>query len=180
MMNRDCRLYLNLKKSVSRETFSCFMKLSAILRGVVLVRVIVAGHYWFPFAQQTATPSIVFFNNQLVSSILHFPPRPTTLLNNFFSPASSLHTSFAVSVVSQTRCSYEPRGTLGRCYILPSKQANRHPQHARILPSILLPCIFSLPEMETIPGFQMAKAKIIEFFFWESQYCFAWSGPRLS
>lgn len=40
--------------------------------------------------------------------------------------------SCTVSVVSQTHSSYGPWGTPGLCYILPYKQANRHPQHARI------------------------------------------------
>lgn len=68
-------------------------------------------------------------------------PHPTKGLAEFIillqPPSLSIPPSFsAVSVVSQTHSSYGPWGTLGLCYILPYKQPNRHPQHARIFPSL--------------------------------------------
>lgn len=84
--------------------------------------------------------------------------------------------SSAVSVVSQTHSSYGACGTLGLCYILPYKQPNRHPQHARNFPlSFFLLCIFLLPKTEQTSGFKSARTNIFSFL-WESQYCF----PRSS
>lgn len=84
--------------------------------------------------------------------------------------------SSAVSVVSQTHSSYGSCGTLGLCYILPYKQPNHHPQHARNFPlSFYLLCIFLLIKMEQTSGFKSARTNIF-LFLWESQYCF----PRSS
>lgn len=85
-----------------------------------------------PLALITLSPSSQFIAGFAELIILPQSPSFST------SPPSS-----AVSVVSQTHSSYGPCGTLGLCYILPYKQPNRHPQHARNFPlSFYLLCIF--------------------------------------
>lgn len=106
----------------------------------------------------------------------HAPFVPSNLLNI---PKNSLFyfsllllsmppSSSAVSVVSQTHGSYGPWGTLGLCYILPYKQPNRHPQHARIFSLLCSPSyvyFYSLKQNRFL-GSTTTKARISEFL-WE-------------
>lgn len=99
-----------------------------------------------PFISGCLGHTIMTFYNFIVislSSLASSPcnPQPSRDLVEFIilpqSPSLSIPPpSSAVSVVSQTHSSYGPWGTLGLCYILPYKQPNRHPQHARIFPSL--------------------------------------------
>lgn len=88
------------------------------------------------------------------------PQHPTfvffkLLHSHFFSfwlqsPCLSMSSTSSALSVSQTHCTYGPWGTLGRCYTLPYKQTNRHPQHAHIFFSLTRISLYIFTPFERI------------------------------